>query len=274
MELKEFTRLVEVIKKLRHPTEGCPWDLKQTHQSLLRFFIEETYEFVHAAEKEDFDNMEEELGDVLLQILLHAQLGEEKEKFKLESISKRIADKLIYRHPHVFSNPDGASITPEQVKDNWQILKKKEKEQAQKQHYEIDESFLRFPSLFGADKIGKKTKLFNFDWTTPDEVIEKVEEEWQEFKDEIHSLNKNPEQDLSHVREELGDLLFTVAQLARHLNFNPEEVLREANYKFIKRFKAIEDELRLEGKTVHESNPIEMEEIWTKIKKRNKGEAQ
>ena len=219
-EYIEFARLVEVVKKLRDPDGGCPWDLKQTHNSLLKYLIEESYEFIHATESEDIEEMEEEIGDVLLQVLLHAQLASEKDNFNIESVSKKLADKLIYRHPHVFKEKN-ENISEEEVVAKWDDLKKSEKEG--KDQSLIDNSYINFPALFSANKIGKKTNKINFDWDDATQVAYKVEEEWQELKEEI---GPNAGQiNIERVEEELGDFLFSAAQLGRHLGIDPEDCL-------------------------------------------------
>jgi len=257
----ELERCIEIVKKLRHPQNGCPWDLKQTHQTLLKYLIEESYEFIEACEKSDKKLMEEELGDVLFQVLLHGTMGEETKSFNLESCAKVLADKLIRRHPHVF-NPDGKSLTPEQVVENWGKIKEQEKGMVKK--YSIDEKSLQAPALESAYKIGIKSTTVNFDWNNHLEVISKVEEEWQEVKEELPPtghFNK------TRVKEEIGDLLFSVAQLARHLDLNPEECLRDANKKFINRFQKVEDLVKKDGKTLTETSQSELENYWGKVKK-------
>ncbi len=261
MSRPELDRCIEVIKSLRHPKTGCPWDLEQTHESLLKYLIEEAYEFVEAVENQDPEHMEEEIGDVLFQVLLHTNMGEESGKFTLESAAKKLADKLIRRHPHVF-NQDSNSLTSEEVVENWQKIKNIEKGEKQ---YSIDEKLLHAPALESAFKIGKKSTTVNFDWEDYQQVVMKVEEEWQEVKEELPPTGKyNSER----VKEEIGDLLFSVAQLARHLGLNPEECLRDANKKFIGRFKKVEDLAKESGRTLSETTQQELEEYWIKVKRK------
>ncbi len=263
MSFPNLERLAQVVKDLRDPETGCPWDLKQTHQSLLRYLIEESYEFHHAVELNNYKDMEEELGDVLLQVVLHSQLASEKKKFDLDSVSKVIADKMIRRHPHVFNNPQGKVLEESEIKDNWQKIKHDEKGRP-KQKHRIDKSYLKFPSLFAAEKIGKKTNKINFDWDNAHQVADKVEEEWQELKVELKEDHKK-----NHIRikEELGDLLFSVAQLSRHLDIEPEDALRCANQKFINRFNTMEDLISNDKKSLEQMNQEEMEDYWKKVKK-------
>jgi MazG family protein len=260
MAYPELLRCIEVIRKLRHPTEGCPWDLEQTHETLLKYLIEESYEFIEAVELKDAKLMEEELGDVLLQVLLHATIGEQNKNFTLESVAKVLADKMIYRHPHVFGEK-GTSLSSAEVVSNWKDLKAKEKKEKK---YIIDKKLTYAPALETAYQIGKKSTTVNFDWENHHQVMMKVEEEWQEVKEELPPGDHfNPER----VKEEIGDLLFSVAQLARHVGMNPEDCLKEANKKFIKRFNKIEDLVAAEGKILTEKTQAELEELWVKVKK-------
>jgi MazG family protein len=256
MEYPELKRAIEVIAKLRHPTEGCPWDLKQTHSTLLKYLIEESYEFVHATELDDSEKMCEEIGDVLLQVLLHSQIASETNKFDIEKVAKTLADKMIYRHPHVFKDPSKGRSEEEIVK-NWKALKEAE----QDDEYYMKEDYLLMPALMSADKIGKKSTDVNFDWENPQQVVEKVEEEWNEFKVEYHK------KDRQKMQEELGDLFFSMAQLARHLDFDPEETLRKANQKFITRFNKVEDRAREQAIQLNQASSEQLEKLWNEVKK-------
>lgn len=260
MNHPELERCIEVIRQLRHPSKGCPWDLEQTHETLLKYLIEESYEFIEATELKNPKLMEEELGDVLLQILLHSTIAEETKSFNLESVAKTLADKIIRRHPHVFG-AESEKLSSDEVVSRWQEIKKVEKGEKK---YSIDTKFLHNPALESAYRIGKKSTSVNFDWEDYYQVMSKVEEEWQEVKEELPPGGKYVE---SRVREEIGDLLFSVAQLARHLNINPEEALRDANRKFIKRFQKVEDKVKSQGKTLEETPQAELENIWVEVKK-------
>jgi MazG family protein len=260
MSHPELERAIQVVKALRHPQTGCPWDLEQTHETLLKYLIEEAYEFVEAVENKNPKFMEEEIGDVLFQVLLHTCIGEETHNFSLESSAKVLADKLIRRHPHVFTSQN-EKLSPSQVIENWQRIKEVEKGQKK---YSIDENDLHAPALESSYKIGKKSTALNFDWDNYQQVMLKVEEEWLEVKEELTSTDINNKQ---RVKEEIGDLLFSIAQLARHLDLNPEECLRDANKKFIKRFNKVEDMVKASGKSLKNSSQIELEEYWVKVKK-------
>lgn len=259
-----FEILKDVIAELRHPEHGCPWDLKQTHESLLKYLLEESYEFIEAVEEKNPKKMEEEIGDVLMQVLLHAQLGAEKGLFDMESISAVLTEKLIRRHPHVFENKD-TTLSADQVLVNWELIKKEEKarEDGLKTHHRITNSVLNAPPLMSAYKIGKKTADLKFDWDDYSQVAYKVEEEWQELKEEL-SPNRpiKPEA----VFEELGDLLFSIAQLARHLNLDPHDALRAANKKFLRRFHSMEDLMLKANVKLEDMNQTQMDVYWNQAK--------
>ncbi len=258
MSNPEYKRLKEVIELLRDPEKGCPWDLEQTHESLLKYLLEECYEFVHSVETKNFKEMEEELGDILLQVLLHSAIAKNNNEFDIESVCKTLADKMIHRHPHVFKDKN-SNLTVSEVLDNWDTLKEKEKG---KKPREIDESYLNFPAVLSALKIGKKTHKLGFDWDDPTQVAYKVEEEWQELKEEILPSLTNR----ARVHEEFGDFLFSMVQLARHLDLDPEESLRAANRKFLKRFNKMEDLMEKAGLKFKELNQKQMDVYWDKAK--------
>jgi MazG family protein len=260
MNHSELHRCIEVIKRLRDPQNGCPWDLEQTHESLLKYLIEESYEYIEATELKNPKLMEEELGDVLLQVILHAAIAEQEKTFTLESVAGGLADKIVRRHPHVFQKQE-LKLTSDEVISNWKDIKQKEKG---KEKYAIGHKMLHAPSLESAYRIGVKSTSVNFDWENHLQVISKVEEEWQEVKEELPPTGKF---DKARAKEEIGDLLFSIAQLARHLDLNPEECLRDANKKFINRFQKVEEAVRSQGKTLEEMPQARLEEIWVQVKK-------
>ena len=261
MENKEFNSLKEVVKKLRDPKEGCPWDLKQTHLTLLPYLIEESFEFINAAESKNDTHMKEELGDILLQVLLHATISEQEGSFKFEDICKTLKEKLIKRHPHVFTEKN-PSITAEQVSVNWKKIKDQEKKES-KENTLINDDVLKYPSMISALKIGKLTEKIGFDWDDYNQVSWKVEEEWQELKEELAPTSISHER----VKEEIGDLLFSTVQLARHLQIDPEKCLRDSNNKFIKRFRLMESLISESGYNIEELDQKEMDHFWDKAKK-------
>jgi MazG family protein len=258
MQNPEYDHLKGIIERLRDPEKGCPWDLKQTHKSLLKYLLEESYEFIHAVESKDIDHMEEELGDILLQVLLHATIGQQNGQFSMESICRKLAEKMVHRHPHVFKE-SREGITEQEVLANWDELKNSEKGKPTR---ELDESYLFLPSLQSAMKIGQKTHKIGFDWDDPSQVAYKVEEEWQELKEEVLPVPSNQQR----IHEEFGDFLFSIVQLARHINIDPEEALRFANRKFLKRFNKMEDLIKESKKVFTDLNQKEMDVFWDKAK--------
>lgn len=267
MESSNLQQLIQVVKKLRDPESGCPWDLEQTHESLLKFLIEESYEFSQAVDKKDDQKMEEEIGDVLLQVVLHAQLASERGAFDLESVAKEIADKMIRRHPHIF-DADASQIDSAEVKKRWQEIKQEERKG--EKNYAINDKHLAAPALQSADKIGQMTSKLNFDWSEASQVAYKVEEEWQELKEEMivpgTQLNKE------RIAEEMGDFLFSTAQLARHAGLEPEEVLHQANQKFVRRFNRVEDLMRADGHDFSELNQEQLDHYWNQTKDEEKNQ--
>jgi MazG family protein len=262
MKYPQFEKLVETVKALRHPETGCPWDLKQTHSSLTKYLLEESYEFIHEVENKNQNGMKEELGDVLLQVLLHSTIAEQSKSFNLEDVAKTLDQKLIERHPHVFG--ETKTLTPEQVTEQWGEIKKKKKN---KKEMYLSEKDTFFASLTSAERIGKKTNDIRFDWDNPSQVAYKVEEEWQELKEEITNY---PQMNPVRVEEELGDALFSLAQLARHLKIDPEVALRKANLKFIKRFNQMEELIVEANKDILKMNQEEMDHYWMEVKVREK----
>lgn len=254
----EYKRLKEVIELLRDPEKGCPWDLEQTHESLLKYLLEECYEFIHSVESKNFKEMEEELGDILLQVLLHSTIAKNNGEFDIESVCKTLADKMIHRHPHVFKE-NKTNLTVSEVLDNWDSLKEKEKG---KKKRELDESYLFFPAVSSAFKIGKKTHKIGFDWDDPSQVAYKVEEEWQELKEEILPKITNK----ARIQEEFGDFLFSMVQLARHIDLDPEEALREANRKFLRRFNKMEDLMEQAKVKFSDLKQKQMDVYWDQAK--------
>lgn len=254
-DLRSFSALIEIVAALRGPN-GCPWDKEQTHQSLTPFAIEEVFEFVETIERGDDLAMKEELGDVLFQVALHSQLASERQAFGIEDVLYVLNSKMIRRHPHVFGAEKAESS--QEVLANWEVIKQKEKgQQGAMDRFDVP---LELPALQRAFKIGKKTNKSGFDWNHPSEVKAKVMEELEEV-DEALSSN-SPEK----VSEELGDLLFSVAQYVRHLGYEPESCLRLANRKFENRYFSMMALCR-ERKLDFDSLTLEQkEQVWKDIK--------
>jgi MazG family protein len=264
MEQPALNRLIEIVQALRHPKTGCSWDLKQTHSSLLPYLFEESYEFQEAVEMNDDESMIDELGDLLLQVVLHAQLASERKAFTLEQVANHLSEKLIRRHPHVFGDATNSNLSPEQVSEQWQEIKALEAKSSNKPKAAISMKLMHNPALRTAELIGHKTKELNFDWDDPSQVSYKVEEEWQELKEElVPGVAINQER----IAEELGDFLFSTAQLSRHLGINPELALRKANLKFLKRFAKVEALIVSENKKFSELSQQDLDVYWNQAKK-------
>ena len=252
MEIKE---LVNVIKKLRAP-DGCPWDRKQTSESLVTPFLEEAYELIEAIYEKNPEKIKEELGDVLLHIVFQCVFAEEKGEFTIDDVIKEIVEKIKRRHPHVFGNLKTDSI--EEINKNWEEIKAKEKGKENRKL--LDGVPKNLPSLFYAYKITKKVSKVGFDWPDLANMFEKLEEELEEFEDALLDNEK------SKIEEELGDVLFMLVNLSRKLGINPEEALMKTNRKFIKRFNFIEEELKKKNLNFKDVNLEYMDKLWEKAK--------
>ncbi|OKL35778.1 nucleoside triphosphate pyrophosphohydrolase [Domibacillus mangrovi] len=254
---REFSVLREIIARLRAPDGGCPWDLKQTHSSLKKYLIEEAYELFEAIDDKDDDAMIGELGDVLLQVLLHAQIGEDEGMFTIEDIIESTSSKMIRRHPHVFG--DKRAETADDVKANWQEIKAAEK--GYKRARLLDGIPKGLPALLEAYDIQKEAAKVGFDWSEASGAIEKVKEEWTEF------LVETETGDAAHLREEFGDVLFSFINVARFYDIHPEEALAGINIKFRRRFSYIEDRVIESGRPFTDFTLDELDSFWDEAKK-------
>ena len=255
--MENFKRLVEIIAALRGP-DGCPWDKEQDHNSLKPYIVEEVHEVITAIADQDDEKLSEELGDLLSQIVMHAQLADERGAFDIETVAAKIADKLTVRHPHVFGAKK--DLTSDEVLHNWERIKHQNAE-------DHDYSVLQgvppsLPALLKAYRVQEKVGRYGFDWKTPDEVIEKLKEEIKEFENALKTGERIRQED------ELGDLLFSLVNLGRHLQMQAEEALNMAVQKFIRRFQYIEDRLRDKGKKLDDSNIEEMDNLWEEAKRK------
>lgn len=254
-QFREFASLVKIVELLRGP-EGCPWDKEQTHQTLTRFAIEEAHELAVAIDRGNLAEMKEELGDLLLQVVIHAEMARQNGQFDIYDVIEGIGRKMVRRHPHVFANVQVADSA--EVLDNWAKIKAQEKAQPN--------PWVRFdlppalPALISAQKVGEKTKKWHFDWQTPEEVLKKVEEELEEVK---VALRARDQQALEH---EIGDLLFSVAQLGRHLNIDGEQALRVTNLRFEERFVKMQQFCHRDGKDFAQLTSAELENYWQQAK--------
>jgi len=251
-----FPFLREVMAILRGP-DGCPWDKKQTHESLRHHTIEEVYELIEAIDEEDDDHIVEELGDLLMHILLHSQIGEDNGYFTIDDVIQSISEKMIYRHPHVFGG--AAADTEEAVLENWEELKKQEK--GKERESMLDGIPAHLPALAKAYKLVSKAGKVGFEWSHVDEVWEKLKEEIDEVIEAVQN------KDLTEVEEELGDVLFVLANISRYYKVNPEVALERANRKFISRFQYIENKLEEKKQTPETASLQEMDAYWEEAKK-------
>lgn len=261
MEFKEkqkysFDDLVEIVKVLRSPN-GCPWDREQTHKSIRSDFIEETYEAVEAIDTEDTELLKEELGDVLLQVALHAEMESEKDIFTIDDVCDGICKKLIIRHPHVFSNVN--ADTTEQVLKNWDAIKMQTK--SQKSQTQAMQSVSKaLPSLMRSSKIQQKAAKVGFDWENVDGALEKLFEECNELKKAIENNDKD------NQREEIGDVLFSVVNVARFLDIDSEHALYDACDKFTDRFSKVESLANERGIDMKTAPLSQLDSLWDEVK--------
>ena len=246
--------LVEIVRILREPG-GCPWDREQDHHSIRRNFLEEAYEAVEAIDEEDPEHLREELGDVLLQVALHARMEQEAGRFDLDGVADGICKKLIFRHPHVFGDVDVSGS--DEVLENWEVLKRKEKHQATAAD-SVDSVAKSLPGLWRAEKIQKKAAKAGFDWPDATGALEKLDEETAELRQAMAED--------SNIEEELGDLLFAAVNVARFVKVDPEQALARACDKFSRRFRAIEAAAAGQGKALEEMTLAEMDRLWDQVK--------
>ncbi len=262
-EEQAVKRLVRVIEVLRAPG-GCPWDRAQTHESLTRGMVEEAYEVVQAIENGDQDNLIEELGDVMLQVVMHAQIASEKGAFSLRDICDRESDKMIRRHPHVFgpeaqntANSEGLSV--DNVLDLWENIKEVEKEKTSTTA-DMQKIPRHLPALLRSEKVQKKAARVGFDWEDVSGAFEKLDEETAELKEAYAQGNKE------HIREELGDLLFAITNISRFLEIDPEEALNRCTQKFISRFAYVEEAAHASGRRLEDMSLPDMDVLWEEAK--------
>ena len=258
---RDIARVLEIMAALRTPGTGCPWDLEQNFATIAPFTIEEAYEVADAIARGDLTDLREELGDLLLQVIFHSRMAEEQGAFEFADVVQTLSEKLLRRHPHVFG--EARDLAPEAVKDLWERIKREER--AQKRPGEGAEGALAgvptaLPAVTRALKLQAKAGKVGFDWNNPLAVLAKIREETDEIEAEIAAGNK------AAAAGELGDLLFAVVNLARHLDVDPEAMLRATNRKFERRFAAIERALGELGKTPEEATIEEMENLWNEAK--------
>ncbi len=250
-----YQDLLEVVRILRSE-EGCPWDKVQTHESLRRDFLEEAYEVVEAIDRNDPASLQEELGDVLLQVVFHTDIEKDAGRFDMEDVCDGIVKKLIYRHPHVFA--DAHEDSPESVLESWDQLKRKEKGQRSTADA-IDSVARSLPGLWRAEKIQSKAAKDGFDWPDISGALDKLDEETHELRQAV--------QDGTNVQEELGDVLFAAVKVARFAGIDPEEAIADTCEKFIRRYRAVENGAAQQGKNTNELSLDEMMSLWNQAKR-------
>lgn len=266
---KDISRLIEIMAALRHPETGCPWDIEQNFQTIKPYTIEEAYEVSDAIERGDMDDLCDELGDLLLQVVFHARMAEEAGEFSFGDVVNAITTKMIRRHPHVFARSE--ADTPDAVKIQWDEIKQAEKrERAERRSMRgITEDFKggflgsvqrSFPALTEALKLQERAAKVGFDWSAPEPILDKIEEEIGELRMALR------DGDRAKVSDELGDLIFAVVNIGRHVKADPEQALRGTNTKFRRRFNHIEQVLDAEGETLEAATLERMEEIWQAAK--------
>ena len=255
--LKETQRLIDIMARLRDPENGCPWDLKQDFKSIGAYTLEEAYEVVDAIDDGDMDKLKDELGDLLLQVVFHAQMAQEKGLFGFEDIAEIISEKMERRHPHIFG--DVSAETADEVLKNWEDIKAAERA-GDKDQSALAGVTKALPALARAEKISKRAARIGFEWPDYQSVLKKLDEELGEFDDEI----KSGDQQRKH--EEFGDVLFVMVQMARWQKIDPETAMKDANNKFEKRFRSMEALANAKGLSLSEMSDADMDDLWIQVK--------
>jgi MazG family protein len=259
-DLRPIDRLLAIMSRLRDREGGCPWDIEQTFATIAPYTVEEAYEVADAIERNDLGDLKDELGDLLLQVVFHARMAEEQGLFAFEDVARAINDKMVRRHPHVFADETYASLADQ--KEGWEQLKAAERaeKRAKAGASLLDDVPVGLPGLTRAVKLSKRAATVGFVWPTVQDVVKKLHEEVGEMLAEIEAG------DLEKARNEIGDVLFVVANLARALEVDPEDAVRYTNAKFVRRFKYIEAQLAARGKTPDQSDLQEMDALWEEVK--------
>ncbi len=262
-ELRPIDRLLAIMARLRDRETGCPWDVEQTFATIAPYTVEEAYEVADAIERGDLGDLKEELGDLLLQVVFHARMAEEEGAFDFDDVARAINDKMVRRHPHVFADETYESLAHQ--KEGWEALKAAERQGKGRGESLLDDVPTGLPALTRAVKLSKRAAQVGFVWPTVQDVTRKLHEEVGELEAEIAAG------DLDKARQELGDVLFVVANIARTLDIDPEDALRYTNAKFARRFRGIEERLAERGKRPEQSDLAEMDALWDEAKRAEKG---
>lgn len=255
----DISRLIEIMRRLRDPKMGCPWDIEQSYATIAPYTIEEAYEVADAIERADMTDLEGELGDLLLQVIYFTQMGAEDGHFDFTSVVKNVSDKMVHRHPHIFGDENRNKSAEQQTAD-WEAIKAAERANANKATRTLDGVAMNLPALKRAVKLQKRAARVGFDWPDTSQVVDKIAEEAAELVEARDTLTH------ADQVEEYGDLLFVMANLGRHLKIDAEDALRQANAKFTKRFQSVEDKLAALGKHPQDSNLDEMDALWDAVK--------
>ena len=261
-KLESISKIRKVIKILRDPIDGCPWDLKQDYNSLAPYSIEEAYELVDAIENNDIEEIKKELGDLLLQVILISQVADDKGDFNFDDVANEISKKIIRRHPQIFDKNYNENDLPH---ESWEKIKKLEKNKITNTKNTLDQVEKNIPTLLRSLKIQKKAASLNFDWENETQVLNKIDEEIHELKDALKVNNKKM------IEEELGDLFFTIINLSRRLNLDPEQTIRKANKKFTTRFNEMENFIEDNKLKWHNLKKHDFKNLWNKIKNNQRG---
>ena len=261
-KLESISKIRKVIKILRDPIDGCPWDLKQDYNSLAPYSIEEAYELVDAIENNDIEEIKKELGDLLLQVILISQVADDKGDFDFDDVANEISKKIIRRHPQIFDKNYNENDLPH---ESWEKIKKLEKNKITNTKNTLDQVEKNIPTLLRSLKIQKKAASLNFDWENETQVLNKIDEEIHELKDALKLNNKKM------IEEELGDLFFTIINLSRRLNLDPEQTIRKANKKFTTRFNEMENFIEDNKLKWHNLKKHDFKNLWNKVKNNQRG---
>ncbi len=257
-------RLVEIMRRLRDPQTGCPWDIEQDFSTIAPYTIEEAYEVADAIERSAWDELKGELGDLLFQSVFHAQMADERGLFNIDDVANTMSDKMVARHPHVFGDESRDKSADQQTRD-WETIKAAERA-GKEQKGALDGVALGLPALLRALKLQKRAARVGFDWPDVSHVLDKIVEESHELVEARDTLTQDD------IEDEFGDLLFVMANLARHMNVEPEAALRRTNAKFTRRFEQVEAKLAARGKRPEESDLAEMDALWDEVKAEEKAQ--
>ncbi|MEQ9316501.1 MAG: nucleoside triphosphate pyrophosphohydrolase [Henriciella sp.] len=258
----EFERLKDIMRRLRDPDGGCPWDLEQDFSTIAPYTIEEAYEVADAIERADYDDLRDELGDLLLQVIFHSQMASEAGLFTVEDVARSINDKMIRRHPHVFEQSDGRSADGQTAA--WEEIKAKERASKEDQTSALDGVAKALPALLRAEKLQKRAARTGFDWVEAEDILDKLAEETGEVKEAIASGS------IDAIEDEIGDLLFVAANLARRFKLDPELALKKANAKFERRFRAMEKLAEEKGSNFTDLTLEQQDKLWGEVKQRER----